>query len=227
MNASDNSNDYGLHDEPVGSGNHEVRQGECVSSIADATGHFWEKLWNLSANRELREIRKDPNALLPGDLIEVPEIEPGEHAGATEKRHRFRRKGVPSVLKLQVLRLGEPVADKPFTLDVDGHLIRGSTDAQGRIEESIPPGARAAKLVVDNDGEDIRYDIEIGTLDPIDTTTGIKARLRNLGFDPGPIDRADRPEYRAALAAFQERWELEKTGNPDQKTRDKLKELSK
>jgi len=196
-----------------------------MASIAVESGHFWEKLWNLAENKELKDIRKDANALLPDDLVEVPEIEPGEDTRSTEKRHRFRRKGVPSLIKLQVLKLGEPVADKPFKLDVDGHLIQGDTDSEGRIEEVIPPDAKHAKLVIDSDGEDICYDLELGGMDPIDTTTGVKARLKNLGFDPGRIDMEDRPEYRAALSAFQERFELEKTVEPDQATRDKLSEL--
>lgn len=219
------TNENNLHDEPVGSGNHEVKRGECMASIAVESGHFWEKLWNLAENKELKDIRKDANALLPDDLVEVPEIEPGEDTRSTEKRHRFRRKGVPSLIKLQVLKLGEPVADKPFKLDVDGHLIQGDTDSEGRIEEVIPPDAKHAKLVIDSDGEDICYDLELGGMDPIDTTTGVKARLKNLGFDPGRIDMEDRPEYRAALSAFQERFELEKTVEPDQATRDKLSEL--
>jgi putative peptidoglycan binding protein len=220
-----NENENGLRDDPIGSGNWEVTRGECVASIAAASGHFWEKLWGLGENRDLKDGRKDANALLPGDFVEVPDIEPKEETGATEKRHRFRRKGVPSVIIVQVLRLGEPVADKPFKLDVDGGLIQGDTDSQGRIEEAILPDARHAKLVVDNDGEEICYDLELGGMDPLDTTPGIKARLKNLGFDPGRIDMEDRPEYRAALSSFQERYELEKTAEPDQATRDKLSEL--
>lgn len=221
----DGRNDCGLQDEPVGSGNHEVRRGECMASIAVATGHFWQKLWDLSENRDLKNERGDANALLPGDHVHIPDIEPKDETCQTEKRHRFRRKGVPSLIKIQVLRLGEPVADKPYRLDVDGQLMQGDTDSEGRIEEAIPPDARQAKLVVDNDGEEIRYELEVGGMDPINTTTGVKARLKNLGFDPGRIDMEDRPEYRAALSSFQERHELEKTAEPDQATRDKLSEL--
>ncbi len=217
---------HGLHDEPVGSGEHEVRRGECIASIAESRGHFWEKLWNLDGNRELKDTRGDPNALLPGDLVEVPEIEPKEESKDTEKRHRFRRKGVPSLLKLQVLRLGEPVADKPYQLQVDGKIIEGQTDSDGRIEEPIPPESREASLVVDNDGEEIRYDLELGGMDPVNTTTGVKARLKNLGFDPGPIDMENSAVYQTALNAFQEQHELEVTGVPDQETRDKLAELA-
>ena len=217
--------DSQLKDEPVGSGDYEVQQGDCVASIALETGHFWEKLWNLSENKEVKDARQDPNALLPGDRIHVPEIEEGTESGATEERHRFRRKGVPSKLRVRCMRFDEPLADRPYRLDIDGELFTGETDGEGMVEHPVPPNAKKGFLIVTKEDEEYRYEFDLGTLDPIDTTTGIKARLANLGFDPGPIDKDDTETYRAALRRFQEEHELEVTGDPDEATRDKLADL--
>ena len=45
---------------------HDVKPGDCILSIVDAKGFFWETLWEHPENGELREKRLDPNTLLPG-----------------------------------------------------------------------------------------------------------------------------------------------------------------
>src|SRR6185503_16443662 len=77
---------------PVGDGEYEVRQGECVESIAFANGLSWETVWNDPKNAKVKDARKDPNVLLPGDRLHVRDLEKKQVDGATEKRHKFKRK---------------------------------------------------------------------------------------------------------------------------------------
>ena len=52
---------------------HNVTQGDCFLSIAEANGFFWETLWNHPENKTLKAERKDPAVLLPGDKVFVPD----------------------------------------------------------------------------------------------------------------------------------------------------------
>ena len=81
-----------------------IRAGQCLTSIADARGLFWQTIWNHAGNAELKRLRKDPNILKPGDVVFVPDRQRKQEAGATEQRHRFRLKGVPVKLRLRLMK---------------------------------------------------------------------------------------------------------------------------
>jgi N-acetylmuramoyl-L-alanine amidase len=209
---------------PVGQGEHEIREGECVSSIAAAAGLTEEKLWNDPANAEMKAARRERNILLQGDRLHVPELARKDEAGATEMRHRFQLKTGPVMLRLRMLDEDQPRAREVYHLKIDGQIIQGKTDAAGMIEQEIPPQARKAVLRMGdiNSGED--YVLQLGTLDPLDQLSGVQSRLRNLGFAPGAIDGVLSLQTEAALAAFQRKHKLEATSKPDAITRQKLKE---
>jgi Putative peptidoglycan binding domain/LysM domain len=195
-----------------------VKQGNCISSIAQKHGLFWEKVWNHPKNAELKESRKDPNILYPGDVVFVPDKEEKEETGATEQRHRFRKKGVPALLRLIVEIEGEIIANAPYVLEVDGKLYSGETDEDGMLEVGIEPNAKKGHLTV---GE-LDYELELGGMDPLNEHVGIQTRLQNLGFYEGDLDGKVNPETKEALILFQRSTGIEATGEMDQTTRDKL-----
>lgn len=82
---------------------HKVRPGDCISSIALKYGLFWEQIWEDSSNSELKKLRKDPNILYKGDVVNVPLMQKGEERVSDKNRHSFVRKGVPDKLKLRFL----------------------------------------------------------------------------------------------------------------------------
>jgi N-acetyl-anhydromuramyl-L-alanine amidase AmpD len=67
--------------------------------------------------------------------------------------------------------------------------------------------------------------VESGHLNPVDTISGQRARLRNLGFDPGPDSDAMTEQMAAAIVAFQHHNGLPESGEADAATRAKLQSL--
>jgi hypothetical protein len=215
----------GNADGPVGSGSYEVQQGDCIESVAYSHGHFWKTIWNHPDNQRLKSQRKDPNVLLPGDRVFVPDLQLKQEPGASEQRHRFRRKGVPSKLSI-VLKdeEGQPRAGLDYVLEIDGELLRGKTDGAGRLRHPIPPNAQRGKITVTTRDRKEEYLLQLGHLDPVTKISGVQARLSNLGFPCGPANGTLSEATRRALAEFQAKHQLKQSGEPDQATRDRLKQ---
>jgi N-acetylmuramoyl-L-alanine amidase len=200
---------------------YKVKQGDCLSNIAHRYGLFWEKVWNHPKNSKLQEKRKDPNILHPGDVVFIPDKEKKEESGASEQKHRFRKKGVPEKLRIRFMAGNEPIANENYILDIDGEVKSGTTDGEGNLEESIPPNAKRAKLWLGEEKQE--YEINLGYLDPIDELSGVQARLNNLGFNCGKVDGIKGPKTTAALKRFQKKHSLKETGEIDEQTRNALK----
>lgn len=199
-----------------------VEPGDCISSIALNHGFFWETLWNHGSNSELKSKRQDPNILKEGDLVHIPDLTLKQESGATEQRHRFKRKGVPEKLRIRIEdEEGKPIANVPYKITIDGTHRHGTTDADGWVIESIPPDAQGGKLLVGKEGEEQEHELNLGHLDPIEELTGVQARLRNLGYDCA-VDGQLNEQTREALKHFQLEHSLDPTGEPDDATREHL-----
>jgi hypothetical protein len=202
-----------------------VKQGDCMSSIADRNGLFWETVWNRPENAELKEKRKDPNVLLPGDVVFIPDKRLQEKSGATGRLHRFRKKGVPARLRLRFLNDNQqPMSGAPYVIIVEGVFSNGRLDAAGMLDVPIPPTASSARATVGEFPNTLSYEVSLGHLDPLETTAGVQARLNDLGFDCEPVDGILGDQTRKALRAFQEQHGLPANGELDQQTRQKLRD---
>ena len=210
---------------PVGKGDYVVKDNDCMSSIAEGSGHFWETLWNLPDNAELKEIRKDPNVLMPGDRLTIPPITIKHVTKATGATYRFRRKGVPAKLHIRLLKEGEPRANESYRVDIDGKLTKGVTDAEGFVDIYIPCKAQKGKLWVGPPENEKLYYLQLGTTLPVERIKGVKQRLKNIGFRCGFIDDEITAVYQDAVRAFQKEYELPETGVADETTRQKLVEI--
>jgi hypothetical protein len=208
--------------EPVGRGDYIVQPGDCMESIAAAHGLFWQTLWDHPDNADLKRARGDPNVLLAGDRVTIPEKRPKEYSGATEQRHKFRRKGVPGRLQLTLMKGDRPRANEAYTLEIGGKLLSGTTDGGGKLDVHIPPGAQVGRLTIGESRD--QYVLNLGHIDPVDSVAGVQGRLKNLGLYSGPVDGKMSAATGAAITAFQARNDLSVTGEMDQATRDKLKQ---
>lgn len=204
--------------------NHTVRAGDCISSIAFQHGFFPDTIWNHADNSGLKTQRKDPNVLRPGDAVVVPEKVKKQIDKPDAAKHRFKRKGVPDVLRLQVLdEKGRGLANREYTLDIDGQQIKGTTDGDGVVEQPVPPNARSGKLTLAD--WPVEYTLNLGHLSPADTPDGAKMRLANLGYDVGSTDGDFDEKSTLALERFQGEQALQVSGGLDDATIDKLKEV--
>jgi hypothetical protein len=205
---------------------YQVQRADCINSIAFEGGFFWETLWHHASNASLKSKRKDPNVLMEGDLVHIPEITVKEELGATEQKHRFKRKGVPAKVEFVIRRNKKPVANAPYKAVIDDQVIAtGKTDSVGKIKLKIPPNARSGTLVVGEGEAAVDYPIDLGGLDPVDEVSGLQDRLNNLGYF---TDRDERgtfgPMTTQALKKFQLDQKLDATGTVNEHTQQKLKD---
>lgn len=192
-----------------------------MTSIAFEYGFLEKTIWNHPQNSELKRDRKDPNILNPGDVVHIPEKQEKQESRATDKRHAFVRKGVPAKLRIRLLLNEKPRADEKYLLDIDGEVFSGQTDANGWVEHTIPPNAKGGKLILNNGDEE--YPLMLGGIDPIDETSGVQARLKNLGFYAGEVGGEMSADTETAVKNFQGAKGLPVTGLLDQQTKDALK----
>jgi N-acetylmuramoyl-L-alanine amidase len=201
-----------------------AQPGDCITSIAAASGHFWETIWNHPANVELRAARKNPNVLQPGDRIHIPPLRPREVACSTGQLHSFVLRGVPVKLSVRLLdENDEPFANEPCRVEVDGAATDMVLDANGRLEMPIPPTASRAVVTLKRAKHTV--ELMLGGVDPIESLSGIQERLENLGYRIDDPRGAAGESTRRALEEFQDRYGLTPTGEPDNATRSKLAEF--
>lgn len=202
---------------------HSVAQGECFFSIAEDHGQHWKTLWEDPANTGLRQERKTPYILLPGDVVSIPAVRLREETRAANMTHSFRRKGVPANLRLRLLKNGEPRKGMTWKASLGGPWIEGKTDSDGALTIKLPPSSPAGLLRLEDGTE---YRLLLRELDPLDSISGVQARLNNLGYQSGPVDGICGPTTASAIRLFQEAYPpLTVDGIAGPKTRAKLKEI--
>lgn len=208
---------------------YKVKSGDCMLGIAAKFGFTdWNEIWNHAQNKDLRDRRPDVTVLAEGDLVFLPDLKPQVFVLATGKRHRIVINRLKVAIRPQILHLdATPVASAKYTLELADKAMEGSTDGEGWIEQKVPADTNELKLIVrltdDPAGPCYVVRLAIGHLDPVDTDSGLQQRLSNLGYWPaGESSKAALPY---CLRAFQDDHDLEVTGEADQTTQDKLKEV--
>lgn len=232
---------------------YQVQAGDSVNSVAFERGFFWQTLWDHPNNARLKQTRKDPDVLLEGDILHIPDKREKQESAATRRHHRFRKRGTPAKLRLVLLRpkkpgkkstpqaapkwweyhqpaveqaQTEPDSDVPYCLYADGLIVKqGKTDQDGKIEVDLSPAAKQGLLVLHRGTPQERtLELNFRHMDPIDDLRGVAKRLNNLGFACPVGSSEPSPELTAAIQAFQRMHKLGVTGKADSETKNKLKE---
>jgi Putative peptidoglycan binding domain len=206
---------------------HVVRQGECLSTIAARYGFdSWRLLYDHPQNRDFRKKRPNPDVILAGDRVFIPDPRERIAECLTQSSHKFRRKAVKTSLRIRLVdKDGEPIAQKRYLLRLGSKELEGETDAGGCLEHPIPPSADRADLSVEDlleEGKTHRYSLRIGHLDPIEELAGVQARLNNLGYPCGSSNGEMNADTVDAIEQFQGDQGLAIDGDLTDETRSKL-----
>jgi N-acetylmuramoyl-L-alanine amidase len=210
-----------------------------MSSIAYENGFFWKTLWNHPSNAALKTKRKNPNVLMEGDVVFIPDLTVRQEPGATEMQHKFILKGVPEIFRMKLLdAYHKPRPNVAYVLVIEGNAQRGTTDANGEVKVPIPPNAKTGKITfapahaTDKTGKPIPgrpqtqvMVLQLGNLDPISETSGLQSRLASLGFYRGSADGNPEDALKLAIRAFQKRKGLPVTGVADDATTAAIQQL--
>jgi len=209
-------------------GNYTIAQGDYVSRIAAQHGFAdYKKIWDHPNNADLKNLRKNPEVLLPGDELYIPDREDRIEDRPTDAKHKFQTPLPPLKLRLVVKDVNnKPVAGRPCQLTVDGHLYELTTDGDGKVEQVIPRLSKEGHFVLKDPSVPIDIDIPvlIGHLDPVEERSGQFARLQSLGYYAGD-DSQDDQRFKRAVEEFQCDNKLTVDGICGPATQAKLKQV--
>ncbi len=185
-----------------------VRRGDCLSSLAKRHGlPSWRTIYDHPNNAAFREQRPDPNLIYPGDKVFVPDVDPTEVPGGTEKRHKYRTRSEKVCLNIKLEDDNGVACEGGYrvivgSLDETGQLSNGelsveisATETEGRLIYTPTNGPPDSETT---------WQLHIGALDPLNYLSGAQGRLHNLAYDCGPVDGLDGPLTQAGVRRFQE-----------------------
>jgi Putative peptidoglycan binding domain/LysM domain len=193
-----------------------VKQGDHLSKIAKDNGFTdYTVIWDHPHNSDLKKQRQNPNILLPGDQLFIPDMEQKQESGSTDKRHTFTIDKKTLKLRLVLEDIYEkPIAGAQCALLVDGQTYQLTTDGNGKLEQEIPLDAKEGTLTIRGDQTPFADEI-----------SGQVARLNNLGYFAGKIDGSDADAFNSAVQEFQCDNSLTVDGICGPQTQSKLKQV--
>jgi hypothetical protein len=174
----------------------------------------YKVIYEHKENAAFKRLRPNPDILMPGDQVFIPDKDTRGTTANTDKAHRYVLKAQKIMLIVTIRRYGKPFTHQKFVLEIGHKKIRGHTGADGLINTEIPIGAPQGTLTFP--GPPLyKREISLGFLNPITTVSGRQMRLNNLGFFCGPANGVETVAYKAALAAFQKKYLPKVTGDPE------------
>ena len=204
---------------------YKVKQGEDLRKILlrDYGSNNVEIVRNHPNNKELFKNR-DEKILNPGDEVFIPEEGLNAVSVASGRKYVFRVKNVDNVRQLRLVlknKQGSPVSQKSYRLSVDDKTIEGKTDKKGYLEAEVPHLAETAELEIAG----VKRTLKIAHLDPVETVSGVQARLNNLGYNAGPVDGINGRKTKNAVKQFQSDYNLAVDGIVGPQTRKHLRDV--
>ena len=180
-----------------------------MASVAARFGlRDWRGLYEHPDNAPLRAACPDPNLLVPGTEVVIPD-QPTQRSFevVTGDEHTFVVKGGLDRLRLQLCSpKGDARSGWQYRLELGEEVLEGVIAGDGLLEATLQPSITVARLSVwapDGEPPEEPIELRIGGLVPGTRPEGVQARLANLGYYRGEVDGdLDSTASRAALRAF-------------------------
>jgi hypothetical protein len=188
-------------------GKQKVQQGDRLPTIAlNQSFYHWQTVWDFAGNSDLKDLRRDPYILLPGDQVSIPsKIQRVAEVSGGQAEYVLQSAS-------EILRVRFTEADfggdrqARFVAKPDqGPETSGVLAGDGTMQIDILPGVAKVDVDVfidDDDQPQGRYELAVGHLDPVEEISGLQARLGNLGYYSGPITGTLDDATRRAISAF-------------------------
>src|SRR5437016_451913 len=95
---------------------HTIKPGEWMRQIANDHGFTdWEAIFQLPENQPLRDAKRDPNQLLPGESVFLPDRRRKTAEVAAGATHKFVAKQPAQQISIQVHdEQGKPLKTRPY-----------------------------------------------------------------------------------------------------------------
>jgi hypothetical protein len=173
----------------VGEGDYIVQPGDCISSIAQENGHFWQTIWNDPHNSALKSARGDPNVLLEGDRVTIPPIRIKYENRQTGAEHRFVRVGTPAKLRICIMEDPEPPQEQDGPAPIyEGRDVATEDPASTPASTANRPRANAP-YVLTIDGRSVTGNTDANGY--LEVCISPAAREGRLVIDPGTLQERE------------------------------------
>lgn len=183
-----------------------IRQGDYLAQLAHRFGFDADAVWNDPANDELRGLRPNPNLLAPTDVLYIPDPTSSEPSDVQVGTTNEFSASDPPTTKVEIkFAANDPTkfANKAYTIQEISSAEGLTTDDGGIASFDAPVDLQTLTVVFTDSGQSFSF--LIGGMDPIDTITGVFARLQNLGYiKQGRGSAIDLDVVRAGLWSFQQ-----------------------
>jgi hypothetical protein len=216
-----------------------IRKGDYLTKLGHEMGFDPAYVWSHPRNAELVKKRKNQEILKAGDVLWVPDEARRRLPLEVESSNTYVAR-VPTVPLKLTLKLGGKVLKKePYVLRGLGKLptasgerkdeIVGETDDEGRISLEPNVHVREVEIVLTKRKKELR--LFIAGIAPDNELSGLRARLKNLGYLGAKHQGAERYEaldpamLEAAIRAFQGDFGLAVDGKITDALRAKILEV--
>jgi hypothetical protein len=212
---------------------HVVQPGEHLFGIARAFGFSTHlTIWNHPNNAELKKLRKNPNVLLAGDVVFIPDRETKQLDAPTEQKNTFAAANTDLHLRVKVLDALDKPRGEPCMLTGDGFQNQMFELTPGILEGLVPADAKKAEMFfanADKEESAVTVRLGVGDLDPVKEPSGQRQRLNNLGYFAG-FDKRSSAQLKFAVEEFQcdhlkEIGKKKEDGICDEATQDVLRKV--